>query len=102
MAIPKAKFTDECSPNMLQLIGRIAIASGQLEWLIFLTTKRLRGEALSEYRAKWDERKSVSQWYEQLNKDAAALDSPLRETLVSVVKCAKSIFPKRNDLFHGT
>jgi hypothetical protein len=99
---PKAKLIDDLGPEVLDLMGRIVITSGQLEWLIFLTTKRLRGAELRTYREVWNESAPVSKWCKQLADDAKVLQPPLREALESIVKSAEELIPKRNELFHGT
>jgi hypothetical protein len=88
--------------GQLLLMGRIAVAFSQLEWVVFLSPKRLRDQKLGRYRNEWDQKKDLSVWCEQLKRDAQVLSGGQRAHLLNLVARLERANEKRNDLFHRT
>ena len=104
---PRGKLTDDWPADQAELVGRILIAFSQLEWVLYLFPKRLRGERLIDYQ-DWPDRFGVEDRCRQIETEAATmLSAGLAGQLIALVARIRAVNEGdgrhlgRNDLAHG-
>ncbi|HEY0526852.1 MAG TPA: hypothetical protein VGD08_25895 [Stellaceae bacterium] len=95
------KFTDEWPPDIKILMGELTIAFSQLERVLWLSIKRIRGMRIVDFR-ELSAPEMTNQMVRQLRKDITFLSTEVGNFVAKYLDRVQDANKQRNDYVHGT